>query len=106
MKYCLRKLQAQLDAILKYLSLNSPNNTGPTYKGGNAVSHPRKARFQADGKPIFMHCRGVGHIARFCRTELSGGYMGVRGEHAAGQGQSPQVSSHHAVNDSPTQHGN
>lgn len=80
LKHFLRKQQAQLDAILKHLSL-TPSNTS----GGVVGSHPGAAHFQADGKSICMHCNKVGHIARFCRSDLVDIQLNQRGRSGTGQ---------------------
>lgn len=101
LKDCLRKQQVQLDAILKHLSI-SPSNT----VGGAVGSHPGAARFQADGKPIYMRCNKAGHIARFCRSDLAGMQVNLRGGAGTGQGQLSQVQSQTVAQDTLVQSGN
>lgn len=84
LKECLRKQQAQLDAILKHLGPFSsvPNYINPQdFPNGN---RPKPYKFQPDGKPICMRCNRPGHIARFCRVDTSGLPGGVE---SRGQGQ-------------------
>lgn len=70
LKECLRKQQAQLDAILTQLG-QSQGAQSSTYRPPSAQLRPYK--FQADGKPICLRCNKAGHIARFCRISTSGG---------------------------------
>ena len=88
LKECLRKQQAQLDAILKHLgpSSSAPNYVNPQgFPNGN---RPKPYKFQPDGKPICMRCNRAGHIARFCRVDTSGlpGGEGSRGTGPKGGG--------------------
>lgn len=64
LKECLRRQQAQLDAILTQLNVSRPQNG---QRGGGNSS--RMYRFQEDGKPICLRCNRAGHIAKHCRVE-------------------------------------
>lgn len=65
LKECLRRQQAQLDAILTQLNTSRPQTN---QRGGGSTSRPY--RFQQDGKPICMRCNRAGHIAKYCRVEV------------------------------------
>ena len=96
LKECLRKQQAQLDAILKHLgpSSHNPQHLGPSSSNPPPVpnhvtpqdvpgsNRPMQYKFQPDGKPICMRCNRAGHIARFCRVDITGlpGGVGSRGQ--------------------------
>lgn len=65
-KESLRKQQAQLDTIMKHLTLQCPQT--------NSEAPPsvfKRPRVQADGKPICYRCNRAGHIARYCRINLN-----------------------------------
>ena len=77
LKECFRKQQAQLDTILKHLVAPPTEPRPPATQTHPNSNRPRQYRFQPDGKPICMRCNKAGHIARFCRVELSGPSGGV-----------------------------
>ncbi|KAM3617885.1 uncharacterized protein V6R79_012372 [Siganus canaliculatus] len=66
-KECLRKQQAQLDAIMKHVTVQVPQST---QSQGDVFNSAKPLRFQANGKPICLRCNKPGHIARFCRVNL------------------------------------
>lgn len=101
LKDVLRKQQAQLDAILKHLSINPSN---PVV--GAVGSRPSSARFQADGRPICMRCNKAGHIARFCRSDLAGMQVSMRERVGIGQGQSSHLQGQTVEQETPMQPGN
>ncbi|KAK0153989.1 hypothetical protein N1851_003923 [Merluccius polli] len=65
LKECLRRQQAQLDAILTQLNTSRPQ---ANQRGGGSTS--KSYRFQQDGKPICMRCNRAGHIAKYCRVDV------------------------------------
>lgn len=77
LKECFYRQQAQLDTILKHLGASSTEASPPASQAYPSGHRPRQYRFQPDGKPICMRCNKAGHIARFCRVELSGPPGGV-----------------------------
>lgn len=84
-KECLRKQQAQLDIIMKHVSAQFPSKSQ-----SNATSNTdKKFRFQPDGKPICHRCNKPGHIARFCRVNLTS--SGTRGASVSEVGVYSQV---------------
>ncbi|KAG1925814.1 hypothetical protein F2P79_025275 [Pimephales promelas] len=62
LKDCLRRQQAQLDAILKHLSPGSGSLNPPNRQ----TNYQRRFRFDVDGRPICLRCEQVGHMARDC----------------------------------------
>lgn len=91
LKECLRKQQAQLDAILT--QLGKPHGApSSTYRPPPVQSRPYK--FQADGKPICLRCNKAGHIARFCRTTTPGEqYINTQGGVSSGEHAGVEVQS-------------
>ena len=65
LKECLRRQQAQLDAILTQLNTSRPQ---ANQRGGGSTS--KSYRFQQDGRPICMRCDRAGHIAQYCRVDV------------------------------------
>ena len=65
-KECLRKQQAQLDAIMRHVTAQVPQPT----QSDDPPSSAKHFRSQADGKPICHRCNRAGHIARFCRVNV------------------------------------
>ncbi|KAL2085708.1 hypothetical protein ACEWY4_019028 [Coilia grayii] len=82
LKECLRKQQAQLDAILTQLGQTQAPSSS-TYRPLSAQSRPYQ--FQADGKPICLRCNKAGHIARFCRAIPQGGQTTTQGSVPRGE---------------------
>lgn len=61
---CLRRQQAQLDAILSQLNLSRPQ---ANLKGVGGQS--KTYRFNADGRPICIRCNRAGHTAKYCHID-------------------------------------
>ncbi|KAG1967555.1 hypothetical protein F2P79_002904 [Pimephales promelas] len=80
LKDCLRRQQAQLDAILKHLSPGSGSLNPPNRQ----TNYQRRFRFDVDGRPICLRCEQVGHMARDCP-------VGSRQAQRAGVGPRPPV---------------
>ena len=66
-KECLRKQQAQLDTIMKHVTAQSSQPT----QSDVALTPAKQLRFPTDGKLICHRCNRAGHIARFCRVNLT-----------------------------------
>lgn len=66
-KECLRKQQAQLDAIMKHVAAQPPQPS----RSNASFNSAKHFRFQPDGKPICHRCNRAGHIARSCRVNLT-----------------------------------
>ena len=66
-KECLRKQQTQLDTIMKHVTAQP----APPTQSDAVPNSAKRFRFQADGKPICHRCNRPGHIARFCRVDLT-----------------------------------
>lgn len=80
-KECLRKQQAQLDTIMKHVTAQfSP----PIQSEAPSLNSTKHFRFQADGKPICHRCNRAGHIARFCRVNLTAPKARVRSNSEVG----------------------
>lgn len=69
LKESLQRQQKQLDAIMQRLD-SAPVAFRPPSAPSTRAS---RYRFQADGKPICLHCGQPGHIARFCKSDAGGG---------------------------------
>lgn len=74
LKECLRRQQAQLDAILSQLNSSRPQANSRSV-GGQSKTY----QFHPDGRPICNRCSRAGHIARYCRIEPNSSNVATQG---------------------------
>lgn len=74
LKECLRRQQAQLDAILSQLNSSRPQANSRSV-GGQSKTY----QFHPDGRPICNRSSRAGHIAKYCRIEPNSSNVATQG---------------------------